>query len=122
MFARLLFGFKYDTQSGLKLFTKQVWDSISINPSPWSFDLEFIVRSLEKNYKIFSYDIPFAARQKGEAKIDVFGTAYELAKNSLAVRSRTTIKDVRSAYRYNQGLNQEDLYSPLAPRFQPTND
>ena len=108
VFIRLLFGFKYDTQSGLKLFSKRVIDSIEITPTPWSFDLEFIVRSLEKGYRILSYDIVFSERHAGEAKINVIANSIELGLASLKVRfnssARAVRKSVRSSAKLAQGL------------------
>ncbi|MGI9028324.1 MAG: glycosyltransferase [Candidatus Saccharimonadales bacterium] len=100
-FIRLLFGFDYDTQSGLKLFKKRVIEQSSLNPTPWSFDLEFIVRALENNFKILSYTIPFSSRHSGESKVRVFKLTFELAKASLKLRFTSSSSKVKQAYRMN---------------------
>lgn len=92
IFTRLLFGINYDTQSGLKLFRKNILDQIHLNPSPWSFDLEFLVRSLEQKFKILSHTISFSERTKGETKVNIFGTTMELAGASLKVRRSSSLK------------------------------
>lgn len=109
VFARLLFGFNYDTQSGLKLFNKKVLSTIRMNPTPWSFDLEFIVRGLEQNYKILSYDIEFGKRYGGNAKVNVFITTFELAWASLVVRMNSSTKDIKRAYRLNMEISKKAL-------------
>jgi glycosyltransferase involved in cell wall biosynthesis len=101
VFARILFGLNYDTQSGLKLFKKNVIETISIKPSPWSFDLEFIVRSLEAGFKIDSHRIQFAERYRGQAKISVLKATFELASASLKLRAVTSGKLLRTKYKQN---------------------
>ena len=101
IFTKLLFGFDYDSQSGLKLFKRSVIKNITITPTPWSFDLEFIVRSLEHDYKIISYDISFAERYAGVAKIQVSKVAIELAKASVKLRFNSSPRKVKEAYKMN---------------------
>ena len=101
IFTKLLFGFDYDSQSGLKLFKRSVIKNITITPTPWSFDLEFIVRSLEHDYRIISYDISFAERYAGVAKIQVSKVAIELAKASVKLRFNSSPRKVKEAYRMN---------------------
>lgn len=90
VFTRMLFGLPFDSQSGLKLFRKRVLGSIKLNPSQWSFDLEFLVRSRDKNYKIVNHKIAFSERFAGEAKVNVLTTTYELAKASIKLRLQST--------------------------------
>ena len=104
VFTQLLFGFKYDSQSGLKIFRKPVIQKVMLDPTPWSFDLEFIVRSLENNYKILSYQIPFSKRLNGEAKVQVLKVTYELARASLKLRSNSSQPKIRQAYQKNLRL------------------
>ncbi len=101
VFTRLLFGFNYDSQSGLKLFRKEVIQKIALNPTPWSFDLEFIVRALENNYKIISYKIPFSKRYSGEAKVRMLRVAYELAAASIKLRLNSSHRKIKQAYATN---------------------
>jgi dolichol-phosphate mannosyltransferase len=91
VFVKLLFGIEYDSQSGLKLFKKQVLTNMVIAPSPWSFDLEFIVRSIESGYKISNYEIPFSKRDHGDAKINLVTTAIELSLASIRLRRTTSL-------------------------------
>lgn len=98
VFTRLLFGFNYDTQSGLKLFRKEVITAISLNPTPWSFDLEFIVRALEKNYKVLSHQITFSKRHSGKAKVRILRVTYELVVASLKLRLNSSRRKIKLAY------------------------
>lgn len=111
MFTRMLFGINYDTQSGLKLFKKSILDNMSLSPSPWSFDLEFIVRALENQYKIINYQIPFNERYAGQAKVHVLETAIELARASIKLRRDTSTKRVKINYKQNLEFNRGVLIS-----------
>lgn len=86
VFCRLLFGVHYDTQSGLKLCRKDLLEGLRLNPSPWSFDLELVVRAQLNGHKVASYDIPFTARVSEQSKAKVLGVSYELAKSSLRLK------------------------------------
>jgi dolichol-phosphate mannosyltransferase len=92
IFARLLFGVKYDTQSGLKLFRKSILRNYRLNPSPWSFDLEFIVRALENKDRIINHKIAFAERFAGEAKVNLISDTWELVVASLRLKRDSTLK------------------------------
>ncbi len=99
LFVRLLFGIKYDTQSGLKLFKKKILEKVSLSPSPWSFDLEFIVRSLEQDYSIISYPIPFGERYAGVPKVKLLSATAEIIRATIKLRRITASKRVRLNYR-----------------------
>ncbi len=101
LFVRALFGFSYDTQSGLKLFRKRVVDTVRLSPTPWSFDLEFIVRSLEHKFKILSYGIAFSERYSGEAKVKIFKVTYELALASIKLRLSSSKQKILAGQRLN---------------------
>jgi dolichol-phosphate mannosyltransferase len=86
LFVKLLFGIDYDTQSGLKIFKKDVLRTVAVSPSKWSFDLEFIIRCLQQRFKIMKYSIPFHEREHGVAKVGLFSTTFELAYASLKLK------------------------------------
>lgn len=98
VFTRLLFGFNYDTQSGLKLFRKEVITTTSLHPTPWSFDLEFIVRALENNYKVLSHQITFSKRHSGQAKVKIIRVTYELVVASIKLRLNSSGRKIKTAY------------------------
>ncbi|MBC7581811.1 glycosyltransferase family 2 protein [Aeromicrobium sp.] len=106
VFTKMLFGIDYDTQSGLKLFKKRVLDTMTIAPSAWTFDLEFIIRALENDNIILSEDIAFAERNAGVAKLNLFTAAFEGAWQSLKLYRTTSVKRVKSRYEYLKPLQQ----------------
>jgi dolichol-phosphate mannosyltransferase len=86
VFVRFLFGFNYDTQSGLKLFRKGLLKNLELTSSRWSFDLDFIVRARLAGAVIVQQPIIFAAREFDEAKINVLQASIEVARASLKLR------------------------------------
>lgn len=101
IFTRALFGLSYDTQSGLKLFKKEVLRPDEIDPTPWSFDLEFIVVALQHRYLIASLDIPFGMRTSGEAKVSIYKSSIELARASLRLRLKNLKVPTATLYKQN---------------------
>ncbi len=104
VFVKALFGISYDTQSGLKLFKKRVLDDFSLNPSPWSFDLEFLVRALENKRKILSHTIAFDERTGGVTKVKLLSVTYELAKASLSLRWKTSAQELKLGLQNNSNF------------------
>lgn len=86
VFVRLLFNLQYDTQSGLKLFRASILDGLVLEPTPWGFDLDFIVRAKQAGASVVQQPIVFGPRQFGEAKINMIQAALELARASLRLK------------------------------------
>lgn len=109
IFSKWLFGIDFDTQSGLKMFKKRVLNHFRMNPSPWSFDQEFIVRSLEHRFKILSHTIPFSERNAGATKVKLLSVTYELAKASLILRWHTSVDKMKEGSRANNRFLKRTL-------------
>lgn len=105
-FIKLLFGINYDTQSGLKLFKKKILRNVELSPSPWSFDLEFIVRSLEQDYTILNHEIAFSKRHAGVPKVHMLSATMELSAAALRLWRGTSTKRVRLNYKNLQILQR----------------
>lgn len=99
IFTKWLFGIEYDTQSGLKVFRNEILRNIHIAPSPWSFDLQFIVFSILRGYSVSSYDIEFFERTAETAKVNVLATSFELAKASIELRLKISKSELLKQYR-----------------------
>jgi len=88
-FGKMLFGFKHDVQAGMKVFKREVVDTIKFNPrSAWTFDLEFLHRSREAGFVIDSVDITFSKRRGGVSKISFINSVAEIGINALSVKAR----------------------------------
>ncbi len=87
-FGKVLFGLSCDIQSGLKVFRREVWETVKFKPrSAWSFDLDFLVRAKKAGFVISSFDIFFERRHAGKSSISVLANGFELAKNALILRT-----------------------------------
>lgn len=70
IFIFLLFGLNFDTQSGLKLFKKSVYENVKITTkNEWTFDLDFLIKAKKQGYRIRNIYIKFHPRTKGESKV-----------------------------------------------------
>ena len=86
VFGKLLHGFDQDVQSGLKVFRREIIQRISLHPTPWGFDLEFLTSARNAGYTIGTTDIILNKRYSGEAKIGLFKAAYETGFAALKLR------------------------------------
>jgi cellulose synthase/poly-beta-1,6-N-acetylglucosamine synthase-like glycosyltransferase len=86
LFVRLLHGLNMDSQSGLKLFRREMLDHISLSGSGWSFDLDFLVQARNAGFKIGSVPIVFSERNAGQAKISVWRASWRMAVDALRIK------------------------------------
>ncbi len=85
-FGRILHGFQGDVQSGLKVLRTKIIHEVTINPSPWAWDLELMINARNAGYKIDWVEILFAKRTSGESTVQIFKVAKELALNALKMK------------------------------------
>src|SRR5690349_21201676 len=70
VFCNFFFGLNHDVQSGLKIFKKDVLQTVIIQPkSGWTFDLEFLYKASNAGFVIESHDITLAERESGKSKV-----------------------------------------------------
>lgn len=86
VFGYWLHGMNFDIQSGLKMFRRELMQAIELNPSPWSFDLEFMVKSRKAGYTISSVDIEFTPRSAGETKVGFVKASYEVGMAAIKLK------------------------------------
>ena len=85
-FGQVLHNLSFDVQSGLKVFRREIIKRISLNPTPWTFDLEFLVKARNAGYKIESYDIYFDNRYCGKSKVSLLQASLEIGIGALKVK------------------------------------
>lgn len=89
LFGKLLFNFDCDVQSGLKLFRREILESINENEvSAWSLDVPLLNTAIDLGHTIGEVDIDFAPRQNGNSKVSTFKTSLEIGSQSLAFKLR----------------------------------
>lgn len=86
LFGKLLHGLNFDVQSGLKVFRKEIVERLHIYPSPWTFDLEFLKKSIDAGYKIDTVNMPLARRNAGETKINLIKASWEIGFNAIKMK------------------------------------
>jgi len=88
-FGKLLFGLDSDIQSGLKVFKREVLETVKFRPkSGWTFDLEFLHRATQAGFILKNVDIDFHPRKNGHSKIDFVKNVWEIGANAISVRLR----------------------------------
>jgi glycosyltransferase involved in cell wall biosynthesis len=86
IFGTLLHGFHHDVQSGLKVFRKEIIERVSVHPSPWTFDLEFLLKARDAGYFITGVPIALSPRSNGKTKINLLATTLQLSLNALKLK------------------------------------
>jgi glycosyltransferase involved in cell wall biosynthesis/cellulose synthase/poly-beta-1,6-N-acetylglucosamine synthase-like glycosyltransferase/O-antigen/teichoic acid export membrane protein len=85
-FARLLHNLHCDSQSGLKVFRKKILSEVILDPTPWTFDMEFLLSARNYGYVIDTVDISFADRQAGVSKLNPFFAILEIGWSALKLK------------------------------------
>lgn len=86
IFSKFLHGLDVDTQSGLKLFRTEIAREVTVNASPWTFDLEFLLKARNYGYSMGNYPIVFEDRRAGKSKVVVWKASFEIGWNALKLR------------------------------------
>lgn len=87
IFGKVIFSLPHDIQAGMKVFKKEVFDTIEFKPvSGWTFDLEFLHRASHAGYKITDHPITFAKRLEGKSKVSFLSSSAEIGLNALSVK------------------------------------
>jgi glycosyltransferase XagB len=86
IFGRVLHGLQVDVQSGLKVFRKSVLHGLNLQPSPWTFDLEFLVKARMAGARISGVPITFSPRHAGAAKINLLRASWECALSAIKLK------------------------------------
>lgn len=86
VFCKLLHGLGCDVQSGLKVFKSDVLNKFKLSPTPWTFDLEFLLKSYYAGYRIGRYDIDFHERKNGHSKIKVLTAIKEIGLSAIKIK------------------------------------
>lgn len=86
IFAKVLHNFNCDVQSGLKVFNKEIIERMSLNPSDWTFDLEFLINARNAGYPIYSQDIIFSRRYSGKPKINLISASLQIGLTAMKLK------------------------------------
>jgi len=88
-FGRTLFKLPHDIQSGLKVFKKEVINTVKFTPaSAWTFDLEFLHRASKAGFLIEDHNIVFSKRKEGVSKIGLLKTSIEIGSKAVLLKCK----------------------------------
>ncbi len=108
LFNKLLHHIDYDVQSGLKIFKKEIIERITLNPKPWTFDLEFLLKAQNAGYTIISHDIIFHKRVHGVSKIHILKDSWQIGLAAIQLRfakSSVIPFDPTTAFKNGKGFH-----------------
>lgn len=103
IFGKLLLNFKVDTQSGLKVFRKEIIEHIlDKDVTPWTLDMHILQTALELGYTIGCVDIDFLERQHGKSKVKLGRASFEIMQASLKLKlAKNKIYPIKSNHSSN---------------------
>jgi putative flippase GtrA/glycosyltransferase involved in cell wall biosynthesis len=79
-------GITCEVQTGIKVFWKRVYESMDLLPSPWGFDMEFVVRVIARGYRVGEYEVEFQKRRLGRTKVNPVLVAAELITSAVRIK------------------------------------
>lgn len=87
IFERFLLGFSCDTQSGLKVFRRDIIKNLSEKDvTGWTLDMPLLAVARKMGFEIGTYEIAFEERKVGVSKVNFVKTAIEIALASIKLR------------------------------------
>jgi glycosyltransferase involved in cell wall biosynthesis/cellulose synthase/poly-beta-1,6-N-acetylglucosamine synthase-like glycosyltransferase/O-antigen/teichoic acid export membrane protein len=87
IFEKLLLGMKCDTQSGLKVFKREIVSKLRKDEvTAWTLDMPLLKKATDLGYEIASHDILFNKRINGESKINFVKASTEIAWHTICLR------------------------------------
>lgn len=88
VFGKFLHDLDCDVQAGCKMFRSKILREVTLDPTPWTFDLEFLLSARNYGYVIDTVPVQFVERVHGESKIHFFRAVREIGWNAIKLRLR----------------------------------
>ncbi len=95
-FGTVVHGLRCDVQSGLKVMKRSVTETITVQPTAWTFDLEFLVKARHANFTIGSHDIVFASRNSGSSKVKLLSSSWEIGLRAVQIKLERMAVPIRT--------------------------
>lgn len=87
VFSKLLHNLDLDVQSGLKIFKREVIEKIDVKKiTPWTLDLSLVLTARDLGLGVSEVDIEFDKRVRGNSKVSIVRTSFEIGKNALKLK------------------------------------
>ncbi|MDB4977892.1 MAG: hypothetical protein JWM56_78 [Candidatus Peribacteria bacterium] len=107
VFGRILLGLNVDVQSGLKVFRKEILDTVELKTSAWGFDYQFLYKARRMGYTVGEKEIIFEERKFGHSHVKTISTALELAWGALRLRLSYIPRDLFAFLYYPHASEHE---------------
>ena len=91
----LLFHLDTDMQSGLKLFRRNIYEGMKMQPGKWSLDLYLVTQAIARGYTITNIPIVFEQRLAGKSKVMPLAVAAELLITALKLKLTATPSNLK---------------------------
>lgn len=79
-------GLPYQSQVGIKVFKRGVYDALTLSPGDWSFDLELVAQAHAHGFRIAEEAVPFTKRQAGQTKVHPVDVALDLLTSAARLK------------------------------------
>lgn len=87
--SKLILGLSVDTQSGLKLFRKEIVRFMDLKSvGAWTFDAPLLVCAIGTGFRIGSVDVEFSSRFFGKPQLNLFSATFGVFFGTLKLRLR----------------------------------
>lgn len=89
-FGKVLHGLDCDVQSGLKVFRREIIESVRVEDvTPWTLDIPLLTTALHLGHTIGQVDITFERRTQGESKIQFVSSIREIGGRAISHKFKT---------------------------------
>ncbi len=90
IFGKVLLGWNFDSQSGLKLFKREIFDFLDKEQiTEWALDVPLIYTARELGFEVGSVDITFSERANGKSSIKLVSASLGIMQSAVKQRLQT---------------------------------
>ncbi len=87
IFEKFLLGLNCDSQSGLKVFRREILEQLDHKSvTSWTIDMPLLMTAKDMGFNIGSYDIEFEERKNGVSKVSFLKAGAEIAKRAIKLK------------------------------------
>lgn len=91
MIGKHLLGLDCDSQSGLKVFRKEIIEQLNKKDlKPWALDMPLLYAALNMGYKIGNVEIDFVDRAYGTSKVNFIKTTFQIISTAISLKFFTS--------------------------------
>jgi len=82
----LVLGINFETQSGLKVMKRKIFEKIKIKTKGWAYDAELLAKAKKEGCRIGFHEIEFKRRTAAKSKIKPFFSSISMLRELLEIR------------------------------------